>query len=199
MKKIGILLRENNNELKVSNEIIDYLSNYDISIIGIILYEDIDFNKVIDSVKLCDGIILPGGEKERDIDLKLVRYLYENNIPTFGICLGMQNMAKALGGTLEKFETNFHNSNLSYVHKVNIKKDSLIYKILCSNSILVNSRHNYYVDNTNLNVSAYSEDYVIEAIEDKNKKFFLGIQWHPESIRNDINSKLLIDEFINSI
>ena len=49
---------------------------------------------------------------------------------------------------------------------------------------------------TNLDCVAYSEDNILEAVEDKNKKFFLGIQWHPESLLEDIYSKRLFDYFI---
>jgi len=36
--------------------------------------------------------------------------------------------------------------------------------------------------NTNLNISAISKEGYIEAIEDPNKNFFIGVQWHPESM-----------------
>ena len=52
---------------------------------------------------------------------------------------------------------------------------------------------------TNLDCVAYSEDNILEAIEDKNKKFFLGIQWHPESLLEDIYSKRLFDYFIEKL
>jgi len=32
--------------------------------------------------------------------------------------------------------------------------------------------------------------------EDANKKFFLGVEWHPESL-NDENTKKLFEYFIN--
>jgi len=47
-----------------------------------------------------------------------------------------------------------------------------------------------------LDCVAYSEDNVLEAIEDKNKKFFMGIQWHPESLMEDTYSRRLFDYFI---
>src|SRR5699024_86604 len=39
-----------------------------------------------------DGILVPGGFGDRGIDGKIeaIRYARENNIPFFGICLGMQ-------------------------------------------------------------------------------------------------------------
>lgn len=40
----------------------------------------------------CDGILVPGGFGDRGIDGKLaaIQYARENNVPFFGICLGMQ-------------------------------------------------------------------------------------------------------------
>ena len=49
-------------------------------------------------------------------------------------------------------------------------------------NISVNSRHSFELKGSNLVVSARSNDGVIEAIEDTNKRFFLGVQWHPERL-----------------
>lgn len=47
-----------------------------------------------DVMKALDGILIPGGFGERGVEGKLlaVDYAIENNIPLFGICLGMQSM-----------------------------------------------------------------------------------------------------------
>ncbi len=65
--------------------------------------------------------------------------------------------------------------------------------------IQVNSRHERYIPYTNLDISAYSDDGIPEAIENKNKKFFIGVQWHPESLIDDIYSKRLFNAFIDSL
>ena len=54
-------------------------------------------------------------------------------------------------------------------------------------------------DNNLFEIDALSEDNVIEAIEIKNKKFVLGVQWHPEKdFKNNIDSKKIFLSFINS-
>lgn len=63
-------------------------------------YISSDVNKV-DSEKLdiLDGILIPGGFGERGVEGKLdaVDYAIENNIPIFGICLGMHSMVIQFG------------------------------------------------------------------------------------------------------
>lgn len=52
---------------------------------------------------------------------------------------------------------------------------------------------------TKLSQVAYSEDGIIEAIEDKNKRFFIGVQWHPESLMEDRYSDKLFSYFIETL
>ncbi len=53
--------------------------------------EDIEKNGAADYLSQVDGILVPGGFGDRGIEGKIeaVRYARENNIPYFGICLGM--------------------------------------------------------------------------------------------------------------
>ncbi len=49
----------------------------------------------------------------------------------------------------------------------------------------VTSHHRQAVsDPGSLRVAAMSEDGVIEAIEHPDKRFFLGVQWHPERTKD---------------
>ncbi len=49
-------------------------------------------DKLLSALKDCNGILVPGGFGTRGIDGKIeaIKYARENNIPFFGICLGMQ-------------------------------------------------------------------------------------------------------------
>lgn len=171
------------------------LSKYDVNIIGIPI--NIGVEKIKNIIDACDGVVLSGGDSFIDNDYLLVDYLYQKNIPTLGICLGMQSMAKCFSAT-EEINVLNHLSNELYVHYINISENSLLYKILNSKKILVNSRHKSAIIETKLDVSARSNDGIIEAVEDNTKDFFLGLEWHPESI-NDENSKKIFDYFINVI
>ena len=150
-------------------------------------------------VDMCDGILIPGGHKWYEYDEYIYEYAYLKNMPILGICAGMQMMAcmdngRALDMTI-KNETilNHHQKLEKYVHNVDIIENSFLKNILKTSKIRVNSRHNYHVNKVNnLKISAISEDGLIEAIEAPNKKFILGVQWHPESM-------LEYDEYANKI
>lgn len=199
IKTIGILLRnfeENNKKfIGTREDLFNLLYKYNINVIGIPINNNI--KKIINIVNLCDGIILSGGDNFIKQDFLLVDYLYKNNIPTLGICLGMQSMARFFSKK-EEVKVKNHLSADLYVHYVNINKKSLLYKILNEERILVNSRHQSAIIDTSLKIVATSDDNIVEAIEDTNKKFFIGVEWHPESL-NDLNSKKLIEYFIKMI
>lgn len=206
-KTIGIILREcisykDTPLYGFKRELIPFLRKYDINIISIpVMFEnDNEFDKIKEIIDFCDGIIFPGGANINNLDYKLIEYLYEIDKPTLGICLGMQIMGKTFNGKNRiKIENEKHNSDNQYVHNIIIKKDSLLYKIIGEEKIKVNSRHRNAIPYTNLDCVAYSEDNVLEAIEDKDKKFFLGVQWHPESLIEDVYSNKLFDYFIEKL
>lgn len=197
IKNIGIIIRsfeENNkNFIGCREDLFKSFFKYDVNLIGIPISND--FYKTKQLINLCDGIILSGGDNFSGEDFLLVKYLYENDIPTLGICLGMQSMAKCFSNK-EEIDVSNHLSNIKYVHYINIDKNSLLYRILEKEIILVNSRHKSQIIDTKLMVSARSNDGIIEAVEDSSKKFFLGVEWHPESLEDE-NTEKLFNYFIN--
>ena len=195
---IGIIGRKNDDKITFNKEISDVIKKYDFIPLGIIVdFEnngDNEFIKTKPLIDLCSGIILQGGSDYYDIDIIITKYLHKNNIPTLGICLGMQTMAMAFNGNMG--DINNHKSDKLYVHSVDINKDSKLYDILKKDKIIVNSRHKSYIINTDLKVSGQAN--IIEAIEDNAKDFFIGVQWHPETLMDE-NSILLFNNFFSSI
>lgn len=156
-------------------------------------------------VDMCDGLLIPGGYRWYNFDEFIVGYAIEKDIPVLGICMGMQMLACLDNNdfneqTLKLNETNIDHSqrNIKYVHKVNIVENTKLYKILNTNSINVNSKHRYHVDKVNnYRISGYSDDGLIEAIEHLNKKFVIGVQWHPEKmIEYDEFANKILDSFV---
>ena len=60
---------------------------------------------------------------------------------------------------------------------------SLLFRITGKNSLDINSSHHQALDRIAdpLRVTARAPDGVVEAIEAPAKKFYLGVQWHPET------------------
>ena len=140
-------------------------------------------------LKLCDGIIMPGGDKAYKYDYYILEYCIKNNIPVLGICLGMQIMCSSNND----FIPVYYLTN----HKIDLNKDSLLYKIFNKEIIYVNSRHKEQVKNSGIyKIVARSDDEVIEAVELDTNTFNIGVQWHPEDLKDN---QILFDKFIEII
>lgn len=156
-----------------------------------------------------DGLILSGGgdvepalygeersplcgeaEPVRDeMEMKLCRMAVEMDIPLLCICRGLQVMNVALGGTLWQHlpMASMHDrcdTPKDAVHEVRVEKGSLLHEILGEEVTSVNSRHHQGIKTLapGLVPAAFSEDGLAEAFEMPGKRFFLAVQWHPESM-----------------
>lgn len=188
----------------INNEIREAIIKSDGIVIGIIPNIDSgNFSKdalkeLLKIVDMCDGIIVPGGDEIYNYDLEIIEYCYKIDKPLLGICQGMQTMSYLFGGSIEKIGNNSHLSKENYVHKVNIEPNSKLYNIIKEYKINVNSRHKMKVMNTGLSIVGLSDDGIVEAVEDPLKKFFIGVEWHPESmIEYDILEQKLFSYFID--
>ena len=87
------------------------------------------------------------------------------------------------------------------IHDVNVLEDTKLASIIGAGSHGVNSYHHQAVKNASdkVIVSAVSEDGLVEAIEVKDQKFAIGVQWHPEfSYEVNEDSVKLIQAFIEA-
>lgn len=205
MKKpiIGITSRiVDNNICKVPESIIEYV----IKCGGIpMVIPNLDGELLKEIISPFDGFIIPGGVTFTKTDEYVIDYAIINDLPLIGICAGMQ----ALGclryfGDDDSDQTiptntniNHHEVGKEYVHEININ-DGILKDILDKDRIQVNSRHYHMIKNDDLFVvDAISPDGVIEAIHIPNKRFIIGLQWHPEDL-NDDSSKAIFAAFINT-
>jgi len=156
---------------------------------------------ISDYLDLCDGFVLTGG-----FDPAMERYGHPTDprvkqehpdrqafeegllaamderpeIPVLGVCLGMQLMALHAGGTLNQWMSDSIPTHAQHYddhsHRVIPEADSSRIP-----EGTVTSWHRQCVsDPGSLRVLARAEDGVIEAIDDPNRPFYLGVQWHPE-------------------
>lgn len=123
----------------------------------------------------------------------LVVQARKRDLPVLGICGGMQLMTVALGGTLiqdidkqveDPLQHRMTGPATTVCHGVQIARGSRLGEILGREVFQVNSSHHQAVKTVpkTLKVSASASDGVIEAVEDPTRRFFLGVQWHPEPV-----------------
>lgn len=131
---------------------------------------------------------------ERDhFELALARRAMERDLPLLGICRGMQVMNVARGGTLHQHIPDVvgheqHRRNVGTFagndHQVRLQAGSLAARVAGEERHRTLSHHHQAVD-------AVGEGYVVtgwstddelpETLELPDRRFALGVQWHPEA------------------
>lgn len=174
----------------------DAMETYFKLINGLILVggPDLDPASYGDSPKL--ATVHPAHQLRQEFSLTLARTALSHDIPFMGICMGCQVMNVAAGGSLyqdieyqvpEYSVRHFRKIAPHYpFHNVTIVPDSLLHRIVGKTEMEVNSAHHQSIRvlAEGLKAIAFSEDRIIECIEHPQKRFALGIQWHPEVIHD---------------
>ena len=190
-----------------------------------------DIEILRETVKRLDGLLLTGGgdinplfAKEDPIpqlqeyniirdqyDFTLVKLATDRCIPIFGICRGHQVINLAFGGnnyqdiySQRQTPTLKHSQSVSREygsHTVLIEKESQLFNIMGTDSLVVNSFHHQAIKDVapGFHVSATSPDGIIEAMEGRPAYPIFSVQWHPEkmAVRPDQQMQRLFHYFVN--
>lgn len=161
---------------------------------------DEEINDLHRQIDLCDGFILQGGLVSCNYEIEMARRIIHLNRPIIGICAGFNNILRALGTDVILDKTNSHDFyDANYRHNITIEKNTLIYDIVQKNKYNVNSIHSMVAPKDLVanyaKISSYSDDGLVESFEVTNKKFVVGIKWHPELMDDGFIDKLF-EKFI---
>ena len=132
------------------------------------------------------------------LELAMARWAFDKNVPTLGICRGMQMLNVALGGSLYQDVAALCPNSLRHpnwdlprntlVHDVHIEAGSRMEQILGTREIRANSLHHQAVHKPGkgVRITGRAEDGVPELIEVPGHRFMLAAQCHPEEIYEDV-------------
>jgi putative glutamine amidotransferase len=131
---------------------------------------------------------------ERDLfEVAITRAAFERDMPYLGVCRGMQVMNVAAGGTLRQHLPDDvghgdHRRSLGTFdnadHDVRLQPGSLAARAAGEERHATKSHHHQGVDRIGdgLEVTGWSTlDELPEALEAPDRRWFLGVQWHPEA------------------
>ena len=178
-----------------------------------------DTDVLINTLEHIDGLLLTGGadfnplyageepsprlggiNAERDLpELLIAQLAYNRQIPMLGICRGIQTLAMALGGKVQQDISDVaqirHSQDADRsepTHSVTIEPDSTLFNIYNKEKLFVNSFHHQAVcdPGERFRVTARSADGIIEAIESREYKSIIGVQWHPECMSAEDGSPI---------
>lgn len=178
-----------------------------------------DKEVIVNTLEQLDGLILTGGadynplwmgeepsthlhgiNRERDLaELLTARLAFNRQIPTLGICRGIQTLAIALGGKVAQDIQEAASSGTVIIkhaqdadrseptHSVRIADGSILSGIYEGETIHVNSFHHQAVaqPGPHFRITATAPDGTVEAIESTEHKAVMGVQWHPEWLEEE--------------
>ena len=165
------------------------------------ILSDEEKNELYRQIELCDGYILQGGLYSSKYEIEMAKKIIELDKPLIGICAGFNNILRALGTDVIEDKTKRHDIyDKNYRHEITVIKDTKLYNFVNKEKYNVNSIHTMIAPKENVEnyakISSISYDGLVESFELNNKKFVLGIKWHPELMLEDEFANKLFKEFV---
>ena len=157
-----------------------------------------------------DGLLLAGGAdigelpERDDFEIALGLAAMERDLPLLGVCRGMQVMNVARGGTLLEHVPDVvgHEDHRAVPgafgdHDVRLADGSLAARAAGEMMRSTKSHHHQGVDRIGqgFEVTGWATvDDLPEAMEDRSRRFALGVQWHPEADPEAAEIAALVEE-----
>ena len=160
-----------------------------------------ELNELYRQIDLCDGFILQGGLYSSNYEIEMAKRIIELDKPLIGICAGFNNILRAIGTDVVEDKTKGHDKyDINYRHNVSIIKGTKLYDLIKKDEYNVNSIHSMIAPKEMVEgyakISSISYDGLVESFELNDKKFVIGIKWHPELMLEDEFTTNLFKELI---
>ena len=142
-------------------------------------------------MKKYDGVLIspgPGTPKDAGLSIDVVQIALETNQSVFGVCLGHQAIAEAMGATVTSAEELMHGKTSDVEHD-----NSLVFKDVPKSFRATRYHSLAVVDNTvpkDLVVTSRTKGGVIMGLQHVSKPIY-GVQFHPESVLTEGGYQML--------
>lgn len=121
-----------------------------------------------------------------EFELAVARAADARGLPILGVCRGAQALNVARGGTLHQHIEGHRQteSGATPTHDITVQPRTRLAGLLRRRELGVNSFHHQAVDRPGegLRIVAHAPDDIVEAIEDRSRRFVVGVQWHAEAM-----------------
>lgn len=154
------------------------------------------------------------GPTEPDLDrfeLAIASAADMREIPLLAICRGNQALNIVRGGTLVQHLPDLHPGDDAIAHRqrtpgnrpshgVRLDPASRLAATIGAGELAVNSFHHQAIDRLGrgLTATAWADDGTVEAIEDRSRRFLIGVQWHAELLVHRREELSLFTAFIEA-
>lgn len=153
--------------------------------------DSFDESDIAEHLEGFDGILIspgPGNPGDAGLSIPIIRYALETHRPLFGVCLGHQAIAEAMGGIVTRAEELMHGKTSAVNHANSPLFDGVPspFRATRYHSLAI-------VDGTipeELRVTARTEGGVIMAVEHVSEPVW-GVQYHPESVLTESGYTML--------
>jgi para-aminobenzoate synthetase component II len=142
-------------------------------------------------MKKYDGVLIspgPGTPKDAGLSINVVQIALETDQSVFGVCLGHQAIAEAMGATVTSAEELMHGKTSDVEHD-----NSLVFKDVPKSFRATRYHSLAVVDNTvpkELVVTSRTKGGVIMGLQHVSKPIY-GVQFHPESVLTEGGYQML--------